>query len=810
MRWYLVGWLGVVVVCSLHGQVVGTSVSDARYAHLARGVNISSWFQYTPLQITAADVNLLKDGGFTSVRVPVAPQFILPNWATPATIASNLSRLDAGIDMFLNAGIAVTLDFHADLPYLDYFFLNPDARRQELVNTWSMLAQRYANRDPNLLFFEIMNEPDNRFTQAAWDDIAKQVLAAIRQQAPNHTVLLAPVNWSGLDALVQMAPYADTNVIYLLHYYLPFTFTHQGATWAGAGYPLLSNVPYPSFLPDLNTVIAQQTDPTAHSLLVQYQQEDWQASRIEWDMQLAAAWARSYGVRLLVNEFGAYKPYSPPDSRARWVRDIRVAMDQQQLGWAMWDYFAGFDLVVQSGSGQRSIDPNLVAALGFADWTAPEPVRPTPEPAFAGFRTAQIGASLSVGSSEALAVADIDGDGRPDLVSARVTWPQVPEYPVEVFLNMGGGVMRAAPDIFDGAPPMVSFASSIVVGHFDTSGRPGFFFPDQGPTEGTQARLILPAPNGRLRDATANLPWEQYRAVGAAAADIDGDGADDLAVPFLNSPTQLWRNNGSGLFTADQASLPASVTDLFHPLLFTCAAFVGRGGAAAPDLLLFGGPESPSRVLLNDGAGHFTAGPALPAPPQGFGEPITGNCAAVGDLNGDGRPDVIVGFQHPSGNTADYVQILINQGGGVFRDETAARIQQPGASPYGLRQLYLLPANNRSRKALLMVRVGQAPVLKIDRGDGVFLDTPSWSPSDYPWSVAGADFNGDGWLDFASGPDGANPVRMQFGQSPIALDCAHQAGAPALQECMAVSLLDAIHGPAAGPVHQSQAKTRGH
>ena len=643
----------------------------------------------------------------------------------------------------------------------------------------------------------------------AWDDIAKQVLATIRQQAPHHTVLLTPVSWSGLDALVQMRPYEDTNVVYVLHYYLPFTFTHQGATWAGPGYPLLSNVPYPSFLPGLDTVIAQQTDPLARSLLVQYQQEDWQATRIDWDIQLAAAWARTYGVRLLVNEFGAYKPHSPPDSRARWLRDMRAALDRQQLGWAMWDYFAGFDLIVQSGS-VRSIDPNLLPALGFAPWTTPDPVRPTPAPAFAGYRSAQIAASLSVGSSEALAAADIDGDGRPDLVSARVSWPAVPAFPVEVFLNLGGGVMRAAPDLFDGAPPMVKFASSIVVGHFDTSGRPGFFFPDQGPTEGTQTRLILPAPNGRLRDATANLPWEQYRAVGAAAADIDGDGVDDLVVPYLNAPTQLLRNNGFGLFTLDQASLPASVTDFSHPLLFTCAAFVRRTGATVPDLLLFGGPGTASRVLRNDGAGHFTAGAPLPAPPQGYGWPITGNCAAVGDLNGDGLPDVIVGFQHPSSNTADYVQILINQGDGTFHDETASRIAQPGASQYGLRQLYLLPANSGSRRALLMVRVGQAPVLKIDRGDGVFVDVPGWSPADYPWSIIGADFNGDGWLDFASGPDGTSPVRMQFGQSAIVPDCAHQAGASTLQTCAAVSLLDAIHGSAAGPVQQAQPKTRGH
>jgi endoglucanase len=813
MRWTSAGLLAVFAVCALNAQVIGTSVSEARYARLARGVNINSWFQYTPIQVTQADVDLLKAAGFTSIRLPVAPQYILPHWASQGTIAANLTRLDGAIDMFLNTGIAVTLDFHADGPYLDYFLSTPGARA-ELVATWSMLAQRYGNRDPELLFFEIMNEPDNRFTEAAWDSIALEVLAAIRQQAPGHTVLVQPVYWSLVDALVQMQPYADANVVYVTHYYYPYPFTHQGATWMGDGYPLLHDVPYPAFLPELDGLIAQQAGATARSLLVQYQQEDWDADHIEWDMQLAASWARLHGVRVVVNEFGAYKPYTPVDSRARWLRDMRVAMERQGFGWAMWDYHAGFDLIVESG-GVRSIDSNLAPALGLEPWTAPEPVRTKPARAFAGYRTAQIGASLSEGSSEALAVADIDGDGRPDLMHARVNWPQVPPYPVEVFLNLGGGVMRAAPDVFDGAPPQVNFASLIVAGRFDASGRPGFFFPDQGPAAGTQSRLVLPAPNGRLRDATANLPAQQTRAAGAAAADIDGDGVDDLVALYQytpqRTPTQLLRNNGAGVFTLDQAALPASVTDTGRTdNVFACAAFVPRAGAAVPDLLLFGAPGSASRVLRNDGTGRFSDGAALPAPPQGYGGPITGNCAAVGDLSGDGLADVIVGFQHPAGNTPDYVQILIHRGDGTFADETAARIAQPAPSTNGLRQLYLLPANNGSRRALLMVRVGQAPLLKIDRGDGVFLDVPGWAPADYPWSVTGADFNGDGWLDIVSGPDGVNPVRLAFGRSAIVPDCAHAAGVGALPACAAVSLLDVIHSGVTGAPNAPPRGIRGH
>lgn len=94
------------------------SVSDTRYAHLARGVNLTRWFQYGGrVSIKASDRDLLQNAGFTSVRIAVAPQYLLPRWASPATIAKNLGNLDTGIDLFLNAGMAVMLDFQADAAY---------------------------------------------------------------------------------------------------------------------------------------------------------------------------------------------------------------------------------------------------------------------------------------------------------------------------------------------------------------------------------------------------------------------------------------------------------------------------------------------------------------------------------------------------------------------------------------------------------------------------------------------------------------------------------------------------------------------
>ncbi len=726
-------------------------VSDARYAHLARGVNLTRWFQYgSRIPITAADRDLLLRAGFTCVRIPVAPQYLMYDWSSPRRIERNLAALDQGIDMFLDAGMAVMLDFHADSAYLDSYLTKPGAR-EALVNIWRMLATRYANRNPDLLFFEIMNEPDNRFTEEVWDAEQRQVLAAIHEIAPARTVLLDAVNWSGLDALAQMKPYGDPNVIYALHYYSPSTFTHQGADWTNQ--PVLAelrDVPWPPFLPALQNLMERVTSPAVLASLRKYREEDWDAGRIDWDMGLAAAWAKRWGVRVVVNEFGDFKPFSPRDSRARWLHDVRTAIEARRLGWAMWDYAAGFDLTVWN-DGMRSIDPAVGAALGLQPWTVPDPVRLEPAPEFSGPRAVQLGAQLDrTGFAEGILAADIDGDGFTDLVVTPAIYPERPELPVQFFLNSGGGILT--PGQFDGATPVARFVPSIVAGRFvRASKRPGFFLPDAGPADGSgaQSKLILPSGAARLRDATDNLPRELVRTTGAAAGDVDGDGVDDLAV--FHGGVELLRNDGNGRFQADATAFPAGNG-------FTCGVFVPRRDRPVPDLLVFGGTDSPGRAFLNDGAGHFHEGALLPLPAV-VGRPALGGCAAVADLDGDGNPDAIVAYTQP-----DAIRILMNNGDGAFRDETALRMNALPESQGGIRRIAI--ARSGKTWVLLVTRVGRPPLIEVARGDGKFTGS-EWQPASGPWVVAPGDFNNDGMLDLVFGQGGGAPLVARFGQAPL-------------------------------------------
>jgi hypothetical protein len=542
-------------------------------------------------------------------------------------------------------------------------------------------------------------------------------------------------------------------VIYVLHYYSPSTFTHQGADWTGQPeIAELRGVPWPPFLPELANLIERETSPGVLALLRKYQGENWDSGRIDWDMQLAAAWGRHWGVRVVVNEFGDFKPFSPPESRARWLHDVRTALERQKLGWAVWDYAAGFDLTVLKG-GVRTIDPLVGAALGLASapaWNIPDPMRPGPLPEFSEVRIVQLGSEPdTTGFAEGILAIDLNLDGSPDLVITPATYPILPALPVQFLLNDGSGILT--PGQFDGPAPRQRFVPSIVAGHFlRSSKRPGFFLPDTGAADGSgaQSSLILPSASNRLRDATSGLPREIVRMTGAAAGDVDGDGIDDLAV--FHAGVELLRNDGSGRFQSD----PTAIADAGH---FNCGAFVSRRDTQLPDLLVFGGNDAPARVLLNDGAGHFREGAMLPLP-KTLGRPALGGCAAVADLDNDGNPDVVVAYTQP-----DTIQILMNNGDGTFRDETARRMTAPLGPAAVVRRVVVRRSGNDKRWVMLVTRVGEPPLIAIAGTDGKFVIDDS-QPAGDPWVVGAADFNGDGLLDLVFGRGGGAPVEARFGQ----------------------------------------------
>jgi hypothetical protein len=164
-----------------------------------------------------------------------------------------------------------------------------------------------------------------------WNGIQARLAVAIREGAPQQTIIVEGARWADDDDLMFIEPLRDANVIYNFHFYEPHLFMHQGATWGESYWHHLREVPYPSTVENVEAVEAEVPDP-AHKLAVQrYGTEHWNRSGV----RAAVTWGKQWKVLLVCNEFGVYRKVTRPEDRARWLNDVRTALEKNGIGWTM-------------------------------------------------------------------------------------------------------------------------------------------------------------------------------------------------------------------------------------------------------------------------------------------------------------------------------------------------------------------------------------------------------------------------------------------------------------------------------------------
>jgi endoglucanase len=347
-----------------------SQVAASRLARLRHGINLSHWFaqarDYSKAHLeshtTAEDIALIKSIGFDHVRFTLEPAPLF-SWEDPDKLkAEYLKYLDNALDLMLAQGLAVIVDIHPS----DEFKvrLNSNDRQIEAFGKfWRALAQHLSTRDPERVFLEVINEPmvEDGYR---WFGMQGKLISTIRSAAPQHTIIASGHRWSGIAELLFLQPYADRNIIYNFHFYEPFAFTHQGATWAGANVPFFKNIPYPSNPDSVGKVLDTVPDDPARYNLLRYGEDNWNAARMEKEISVAAAWAAKYQVPLTCNEFGTFRKFAPPADRAVWIGDIRTVLEKYGIGWTMWDYAGGFGVVTKL-NGHPTADAEVVKALGL-------------------------------------------------------------------------------------------------------------------------------------------------------------------------------------------------------------------------------------------------------------------------------------------------------------------------------------------------------------------------------------------------------------------------------------------------------------
>ncbi len=350
-----------------------SSVPASRLAHLRRGINTSGWFaqvydtrgytrEHFQSWTTAEDIALIKSMGFDHVRLSVNPQPMMASHQPDAIPAGYLGYLDAAVKMILDRGLAVVIDLHPDSE-LKARLAKDDSFVQEFSDFWRTLARHYSTWDSERVFFEILNEPE-MLDRYRWSGVQAKLAAAIREGAPQHTMIATGARWSDDDDLVFIEPLRDPNVIYNFHFYEPHIFTHQGATWSSYFWHWVKGLHYPSSPESAAKVAAAVPDAVDRLAVIRYGEDHWDAARIDAEITQVAEWAGQRGVPVVCNEFGAYRDYANPRDREAWIRDVRTALERQGMGWAMWDYSGSFGVVTKK-DGRNVPDDGTLRALGL-------------------------------------------------------------------------------------------------------------------------------------------------------------------------------------------------------------------------------------------------------------------------------------------------------------------------------------------------------------------------------------------------------------------------------------------------------------
>ena len=269
--------------------------------------------------------------------------------------------------------------------------------------------------------------------------------------------------------------------------------------------------------------------------------------------------------------------------------------------------------------------------------------------------------NLSSAIAYELVVADFNHDGRKDVAVVTTTG-------IDIRLGLPGGGL---------GPPSslnVGFVSSLSTGDVNGDGHADLAF-----VQNQASRFVLGNGDGTFGPVIA--PSTTFEADHLHLADLNGDGKADLVVyGFPGVSTYI--GDGTGNFTLKTTQLVSVdrvlVVDvngdsrpdvIASPTFLPLKVFLndGSGGLAPPIDVLpagnFAGPaaaadfngdglidlalwvDSHVAILIGDGAGHFVESSGY----QVFGSwPLTGPIL-TGDLDGDGRPDLIgVGGQSPS------------------------------------------------------------------------------------------------------------------------------------------------------------------
>lgn len=347
---------------------ISNPLQEKAMKYLNKGVNFTNWLEnadgkFKKFEFGENDIKLLAGYGFKSLRLPIDLDLYVTN--KKDFLAGKADKLEFDDDtLFLvldsfdkwtkENGMSFDIDYHEYDNSYNKESADDTTYIKMMAGVWQHVAEHFATSEREDIFFELLNEPDmsaGKVTAAQWTVAAQAMIDAIREVNKKHTILFGDAQWYSMSLLAKRTPFADNNIIYVIHTYEPFVFTHQGGSWTD--YAAVKNIPFPYSVEKWSEYSADFGVSAANKSKVlgaikQYYKTGSKEAILQSVLK-AKEWAVTNNVPVIINEFGALRDKSDAESVLNYYKAMAEICDTLQIPWTHWGYTGGFSVVDNEG-----------------------------------------------------------------------------------------------------------------------------------------------------------------------------------------------------------------------------------------------------------------------------------------------------------------------------------------------------------------------------------------------------------------------------------------------------------------------------
>jgi len=317
-----------------------------------RGINLGGWLsQYGHIEnigpahfdgfITEKDIAQIASFGLDHIRLPLDYMFFEGDHRPGQYDEDALAYVDRCLDWCDRHNLKVIIDFHHAPGYsfgtqAENSLLDDSALQDRFSDMWMMLTKRYAHIGDRLTF-ELLNEVmDTDSTR--WNALAARLTAEIRNIDKERFIMIGSNEYGSIRWLEKLDIIPnDDRIVYAFHFYEPHLFTHQLANWIDYCTDFDRAVKYPSVIPGIAEYMEKFPQHADVRDVKEYDGTQMGREHMRGLLHPIFDFVERTGKPLHCSEFGVIE-FADMESRLNWHRDFYSILEENHVGWSVWNY----------------------------------------------------------------------------------------------------------------------------------------------------------------------------------------------------------------------------------------------------------------------------------------------------------------------------------------------------------------------------------------------------------------------------------------------------------------------------------------